>query len=141
GRRAGHERAADGPQPHSALHASVTRKLLAVAALYLAGLLALVAVKPLWLDEVIELDVTSHANWGETLQRVAETPGGAPLGYAGQWILRRVPRLSPIWAVRLPAVLAGAASLIGFLFLCRRLMRGRQAVIIAGVLWCICPLA
>ena len=116
----------------------MTRRTLAlVAAVYSAVLLALVPVKPLWLDEVIELNVTS----ADALQKIAESPGGAPLGYAGQWMLRPFRGTNPIWQSRLPSVVAAVASLIAFLLLCRRLLARREAIFIAGFLWCICPLA
>ena len=105
---------------------------------YACTLLILLTFKPLWLDEIIELHVTS-APLPPTLQRLAQTPGGSPLGYAGQHLLQLIH--APVtWASRLPSAIVGVAALIAFLALCRRLI-SRHATIIAGVLWCICPLA
>jgi hypothetical protein len=116
----------------------VTRRRLAlIAGLYCAILLALVPVKPLWLDEIIELHVTSV----DSLQKIAETPGGAPLGYAGQFALRPFRGANPIWESRLPSVAAGVACLVAFVLLCRRLLKSREAIAVAGALWCVCPLA
>ena len=108
-----------------------------MAGLYCAVLLALAPVKPLWLDEIIELHVTS----ANALQKIAETPGGAPLGYAGQLLLRPFRGTNPIWESRLPSVAAGVACLVAFLLLCRRELKGRETIVVAGALWFICPLA
>lgn len=105
--------------------------------LYLAILFLFISTKPLWLDELIQLQATSGTSFHQLLQHVVQNAGGVPLGYVVQHWFLSVLGTNPTSA-RLPSVLTGAGSLGIFLLMGRRLaLRGR---ILAACLWVICPL-
>ena len=129
----------EGRSRHGRLLAKVATPggaLVCVGA-YLVLLLLLISTKPLWLDELIQLQATSGTSFRQLLQHVIQNAGGAPLGYVVQhWFLSVLGTNSA--SARLPSVLAGAGSLGIFLLMHRRLaLRG---CILATGLWIICPM-
>lgn len=113
--------------------------LLLLVAGYLAILLGLIPVKPLWLDEVLQLTGTAVSDWGKFFQHVVATPGGAPLGYLSQHWLISAAGLN-IWSARLVSVLAGTLGMMLFAVLARRTGLSPASVIVAVCLWMVCPL-
>src|ERR1035441_4964956 len=80
----------EGRSRHGRLLAKVATPggaLVCVGA-YLVLLLLLISTKPLWLDELIQLQATSGTSFRQLLQHVIQNAGGAPLGYVVQhWFL------------------------------------------------------
>ncbi|HWF10563.1 MAG TPA: glycosyltransferase family 39 protein [Bryobacteraceae bacterium] len=123
------------PEPSSR---SATLTLLLLVAGYLAILLGLIPVKPLWLDEVLQLTGTVLSDWGKFIQHVVATPGGAPLGYLSQhWLVSAVGL--NIWSARLVSVLAGTLGMMLFAVLAGKTGLSPASVIVAVCLWMICP--
>jgi uncharacterized membrane protein len=95
-------------------------------------------VKPLWLDELIQLQGTA-GTWDALLQHVLQNAGGAPLGYLGQHWLISVAGVS-IWTARVLSVLAGAGSLALLFILAKNLGLKPRTAGIAASFWIVCPL-
>lgn len=108
--------------------------------LYAAALLAFVDLKPLWLDELIQLEATAGTTVHTLLRHVRENAGGAPLGYLGQHWLIAIAGCS-IRTARMLSVFAAAGSMALLLLLAKRTGLSRPAAVLAGVLWALCPLA
>ncbi|MCZ2146750.1 MAG: glycosyltransferase family 39 protein [Bryobacterales bacterium] len=92
----------------------------AFAALYAGMLFALMGLRPLWLDEILQLLGTTERSAGKLLEWVALNPGGAPLGYLGQWVTLRALGYS-VEAARLLPACCGAGASLALLGLSRRL--------------------
>jgi len=86
--------------------------IIAYAALrvWLAGL------RPLWLDEVLQLVASTQPDVRSVIRWVAYNPGGAPLGYLTQRVFVLTLGLTPLAARAAPAIfgLLSAVTLIGF---------------------------
>ncbi len=98
----------------------------------------LVAVRPLWLDEVIQLSVTTQTEWRDVFAQVKQNPGGVPLGYAAQRSVISIAGPGTI-AARLPSLMAGLGSLVVLLLIAKEL--GVRGSAIAALLWMVCPLS
>jgi 4-amino-4-deoxy-L-arabinose transferase-like glycosyltransferase len=116
-----------------------TLLVLSLAVVYPAILFSLVTVRPLWLDEVIQLAGTTSSNWHTLIQYVRQNPGGAPLGYFTQHWLISIAGFN-ILTARFVSVLAGAISMVLFVILARRLGMTLATVSIAACFWIVCPL-
>jgi 4-amino-4-deoxy-L-arabinose transferase-like glycosyltransferase len=125
------------PAGLSVRHLRLAGALLIVV--YALALLLLVDVKPLWLDEVIQLTGTSGSDWHHLVQHVITNAGGAPLGYIGQHWLISIAGCSSRTA-RLLSVIAGVGSMALLLFLGKMLELRRSTVALAASLWIVCPL-
>jgi 4-amino-4-deoxy-L-arabinose transferase-like glycosyltransferase len=89
----------------------VPAKNWTLALLFLALALPLAAMRPLWLDEILQLMDTRQPTVGQLMARLPyDNPGGAPLGYLVQQAALRILGYS-VWSARLPAVLFGSASI------------------------------
>ncbi len=96
------------------------RWFLAIYALVMFGLAPL---RPLWLDEVLQLSDTYHNRLDETTDRVAHNPGGVPLPYLVQNIfVNKVGH--PFYSARALAVLWAIAAMAAFVWLVRLLHTG-----------------
>jgi 4-amino-4-deoxy-L-arabinose transferase-like glycosyltransferase len=88
---------------------------LAAALLFVAVAVALSAVRPLWVDEILQLMETRQVSAAQTIADMPRTPGAAPLGYlvqqAGLWITG----YSIVRARLTPALFGGASVCIVFL--------------------------
>jgi uncharacterized membrane protein len=81
------------------------------AVCFLALALPLAAVRPLWLDEILQLMDTRQPSATELVARLPlHDPGSAPLGYLAQQAALKLTGYSD-WRARLPAVLFGAAAI------------------------------
>lgn len=107
---------------------------------YALVLLALINSRPLWLDEVVQLEGTCGGNWSTLVQQMLKNAGGAPLGYIGQqWILSLTG--CSIWGARVLSVVAGAASLALLVALSKQLRLARSTIFLVAAYWAVCPLA
>jgi len=92
------------------------RRDLLLIALY-AGLLAwLAGLRPLWLDEVLQLVASTQPDARSVIRWVTYNPGGAPLGYLTQRFFVLTLGLTP-WAARAAPLifsLLSAVTLAGF---------------------------
>jgi len=107
---------------------------------YFAVLLALMDSRPLWLDEVLQLEGTTRSNWRNVIQYVFVNPGGAPLGYLAQHWIIAIAGCS-IWTARALSAVAGAGCLLLYAAVAHRLGFRGAAVTIAISSWAVCPLA
>lgn len=107
---------------------------------YVAMLLMLIECRPLWLDEVIQLEGTSAGGWQGLVRHVLQNAGGAPLGYLGQQWLISIAGCS-IWTARFLSVVAGASSLALLVVVGTQLGLDRSTTLLGASLWAVCPLA
>jgi len=91
------------------------RDLLPIAA-YAAILVWLAGLRPLWLDEVLQLVASTQPDAPSVIRWVTYNPGGAPLGYLTQRVFVLGLGLTPLAARAAPAIfsLLSAITLIGF---------------------------
>src|ERR1700733_2337150 len=81
------------------------------ALLFLAPALPLAAVRPLWLDEILQLMDTRQPSATRLMAGLPyRAPGNAPLGYLVQQAALRIAGYS-VWRARLPAVLFGGGAI------------------------------
>ena len=83
----------------------------------------LAPLRPLWLDEVLQLSDTYHNRLDETTDRVAHNPGGVPLPYLVQNIFVNSVG-HPFYSARALAVLWAIAAMAAFVWLVRLLHTG-----------------
>ncbi len=83
--------------------------IVAMLACYAVLLLFLSTLRPLWLDEVIQLRGTTGRGASEIIAYAAANLGGVPLGYLVQSVFLRLFGFSTV-AARLPSVIFGALS-------------------------------
>jgi uncharacterized membrane protein len=101
--------------------------------------LACAAMRPLWLDEVLQLIATSSHNVDAFMQSMgSRNPGAAPLGYLTQLPFVLAGGTSPLWA-RLPSVLFSIVSCWALLGICREL-KLPHVTLLATVLFMAIPL-
>ncbi|MBV8906421.1 MAG: glycosyltransferase family 39 protein [Acidobacteriia bacterium] len=86
------------------------RHALVVAAAFVALATSLSTVRPLWLDEVLQLIETRKASARELITDIQSIPGAVPLGFLVQQAQLRITGYSLVRA-RLTAALFGGASL------------------------------
>ncbi len=92
---------------------TVRRTALLIAAAFLAAAILLADVRPLWLDEVLQLIDTNQPSTTELIRRLPRHAGSSPLGYMVQQASLKVTGYS-VRCARLPEALfsAGAVFLI-----------------------------
>ena len=81
------------------------RVLYLFLGLYAVTLILLIPAKPLWVDEIIDLNGVRNADLRGVLAFVPGNAGGVPLGYLVDFWMIRVVRLLRVFVVRLPSVL------------------------------------
>jgi len=84
---------------------------LLTLALYAALLIVIAGSRPLWVDEILQLVVTSDGSAHDVVDWAARNPGGVPSAYLVQWLLLKVAPLSPL-AARLPSIVFAIATLV-----------------------------
>lgn len=113
------------------------RSALAAAFLCVAVAVALSAVRPLWVDEILQLMETRQVSAAQMIADIPRTPGAAPLGYlvqqAGLWITGY-----SIVRARLTPALFGGASVCVVVLLAAEL--GLVRPWIAGAVFAAFPL-
>ncbi len=88
----------------------LTRRALLTAAVLLAVALPLSAVRPLWLDEILQLIETRKPSTAAMIADLPRNPGAAPLGYLVQQAALRVTGYSVMRARLTPALFAAGAT-------------------------------
>jgi uncharacterized membrane protein len=87
-----------------------TAKNWTPALLFLALALPLAGMRPLWLDEILQLLDTRQPSAAAVIALSRHDPGNVPLGYLVQHAVLKVIGYS-VWRARLPAVLFGGAAI------------------------------
>jgi uncharacterized membrane protein len=106
------------------------RRDLLLLTLYAGALVWLAGLRPLWLDEVLQLVASTQPDTRGAIRWVTYNLGGAPLGFLAQRVFVLTFGLTP-WAARAaPAIfgLLSAATLAGF---ARELKAGTTTVVLA----------
>lgn len=105
---------------------------------YTLAVLACLAIRPLWLDEVLQLIVTSSPSITEMNRLIPFNIGAVPLGYFTQrpFVLAGGP--FAFWA-RLPAALFSVASCWLLILLCRELKISRSTGLLAAGILMVIP--
>jgi len=93
----------------------------------------LAGLRPLWLDEVLQLVASTEPRVSDVIRWVTYNPGGAPLGYLAQRVFVLTLGLTPIAARAAPAIfgLLSAVTLLGF---ARELKARSAALVLAAFL-------
>jgi 4-amino-4-deoxy-L-arabinose transferase-like glycosyltransferase len=90
--------------------ATNTRRCAFAAALVFAGsAVALSAVRPLWVDEILQLMETRQASAAQMIADLPRNPGASPLGYLVQQAGLRITGYSVVRARLTPALFGGAS--------------------------------
>ncbi len=93
--------------------------------MYAVVVLALLGVRPLWADELLQLTGARGRTWGAVIHWAQVLPGGAPLPLLLQKLAVMAFGWSN-WAVRLPAALFGIGAAVVF----ARLARGNRIALL-----------
>jgi uncharacterized membrane protein len=88
----------------------------------------------LWLDEILQLLGTTERSMGKLIEWVALNPGGAPLGYLGQWVILQTLGYS-VEAARLLPACCSVGACLALLALSRslRLRWGLAAIMLFAI--------
>lgn len=113
------------------------RRLWASFAVYGAILAALLPVLPLWLDEILDLQLARDLNFSQLIATIPQNSGGVPLGYIAQFATVHLFGFSK-YTGRLPSALFSAASVAGVYYLAKSY--GRTAAISAAALIALFPM-
>jgi hypothetical protein len=108
-------------------------------ALYALVLCSVAPLRPLWLDEVLQLSDTYHNTLFETVDRVAHNPGGVPLPYIVQNIFVNIVDL-PFYCARLLAVLWAVGAMAALIWL-TRLLQPAGDWLLAAVSYAVLPIS
>jgi hypothetical protein len=115
------------------------RVLCAFLGLYALTLILLIPLKPLWVDEIVDLGgIRNVSDVHGVLEFVPNNAGGVPLGYLVDFAMIRLFGYS-VFIVRLPSVLFTVLTCAGVYVLARQTsMRGP---LLAAILYAVSPLA
>jgi len=80
-----------------------------VATCFILLAIALSGVRPLWLDEILQLLMTSHTSVAQMIRELPQNSGASPLGYLIQQATLQITGYSLTYA-RLPEILFGGGS-------------------------------
>src|SRR5690348_3983669 len=105
---------------------------------YGIALFGCLSLRPLWLDEVLQLGGTMNSSLAALLRWIPYNIGASPLGYLVQrpFVLATGP--SPFWA-RVPAAVFSIAGCVSMVGLCRALDLPRRAWLFSLLLFVIVP--
>ena len=107
-------------------------------AVYGVAVLVCLSLRPLWLDEVLQLAGTMTSSVAALLRWIPYNIGASPLGYLVQRPFVLVAGPSPFWA-RLPAAVFSVAACVAMVGLCRALELPRKARLFSLFLFAIIP--
>jgi 4-amino-4-deoxy-L-arabinose transferase-like glycosyltransferase len=110
---------------------------LLTAAIFLAIAIPVCAIRPLWLDEILQLMETRQPSTTRMIMDVRQTAGATPLGYLVQHEVLKIAGYSIVLA-RLSSALFGAATV--FLVALLGAQFGLRRGWLAGVIFGLCPL-
>src|SRR5579872_123445 len=112
-----------------------TRRALVSAVLYLIVAIALAGIRPLWLDEILQLLDTRQPSVSRLIEHLPHHTGSVPLGYLVQQTSLKITGYSPRRA-RLPEAVFGAAAVLVVALLAAELglQLGWMAALVYGAL-------
>jgi 4-amino-4-deoxy-L-arabinose transferase-like glycosyltransferase len=113
------------------------RVLYLFLGLYAATLILLIPAKPLWMDEIIDLNGVRNADLRGVLAFVPGNAGGVPLGYLADFWMIQLFGYS-VFIVRLPSVLFTVLACAGVYILARQTRL--QMPLLAVILYAVSPL-
>ena len=96
----------------------ISRPTVALLIAYAGTVVAVLGVRPLWADELLQLTGAREGNWTALFHWAQILPGGTPLPLALQKLSIAIFGWSN-WALRLPAAVFGIASAALFARLCQ----------------------
>jgi uncharacterized membrane protein len=102
-------------------------------------LLFLIPIKPLWLDEIIQLEGTCRQSGRDLLHFILTNPGATPLGYWPQHLLISFSGCD-IWSARLLSALCGAGAFGLMMVICKQLQVGTPIMWLLALYWIVCPI-
>src|SRR5580704_4033225 len=113
---------------------SSRRSALLTAAIFIAIAIPVSTIRPLWLDEILQLLETRQTSTIHMISGVREVTGAVPLGYLVQRGALRITGYSVVFA-RLPSALfgAGASFFVALVGTQLGLKRGWVAGVIVGL--------
>ena len=101
-------------------------------ACYALVALACAGLRPLWLDEVLQLIATSSHGLDDFMRSMGRNPGASPLGYLTQRPFVLAGTTSPLWA-RFPSVLFSILSCWAVARICRELKMPQISLVAMGL--------
>jgi len=113
------------------------RAIAAVSVAYAALVAALLSLKPLWLDEVLQLRISRQQALSDLFAQTEWNAGAVPLGYLTQHFSLAITGYS-IWTARLPAALFGVAAVFAVGVLAGRM--GMRRPWLASALFAVLPI-
>ena len=111
--------------------------LFVFLALYAVTLILLIPSKPLWVDEIVDLNGVRNADLRGVLNFVPGNAGGVPLGYLVDFGMIRLFGYS-VFAVRLPSVLFTVLTCVAVYILAWK--ANLRAPLLAAALYAVSPL-
>lgn len=121
-----------GPAPETI---APVRGALLTAIVFLAVAIALSGIRPLWVDEIVQLQIAREASVTAVIKDMPSIPGAVPLGYIVQHVLFSIFSYS-VFLARLPSIVCGAAAVFVVALLATELglRRGWLSAAIFGML-------
>jgi mannosyltransferase len=113
------------------------RSALLTAAIFISIAIPVSAIRPLWLDEILQLTETRQPSTIRMISDLRQTPGAVPLGFMVQQAALKIGGYSIILA-RLPSAIFGAGAVVLIALLGSRL--GLKRGWHAGVVFAFLPL-
>jgi len=111
------------------------RSALLTATVFISIAIPVSAIRPLWLDEILQLEETRQPSTVRMISDLRQTPGATPLGYLVQQAVLKIGPYSIVLA-RLPSAIfgAGAVFLVALLGSRLGLKRGWHAGVVFAFL-------
>jgi 4-amino-4-deoxy-L-arabinose transferase-like glycosyltransferase len=121
-------------------HAANSHRLRAATLIICYGfvLTACLTIRPLWLDEVLQLIGTTSPSVESMLRWVPTNVGGVPLGYLTQRPIVQASGPNAFWA-RFPSALFAVAACWLIIILCRELKLPQTSTLLAAAVFMILP--
>lgn len=101
-------------------------------ACYALAALACSGLRPLWLDEVLQLIANSSHGVDDFMRSMGRNPGASPLGYLTQRPFVSAGATSPLWA-RFPSVIFSILSCWAVARICRELKMSEISLLAMGL--------
>lgn len=113
------------------------RAILLSFLLYLCALSTIAWYRPLWLDELLQLQAARGASLIEVLRNLSRFPAGVPVAYVLEHILQSIAGSSSL-VIRAPSIVAGMVTVVSLRLLTNALTSYRSPL--AYVLFALLPL-
>lgn len=101
-------------------------------AVLVVGTILAIPLRPLWVDEIYQLEATRDQGWAAMLHSAMVAPGGMPLGYVVQKAWLSVAGFSR-WQARVPAAVFGLGTVWCLTWVARQLRMRARVVTVAAL--------